>query len=106
MMVRSSVKGSEGAIGCCCYYHSYHHNPITLTTTATVSLPTLTQSIRCDIESSLPARHGVVISRKIDCAINELMDTFIQNNISPWYTSIVSDPTPSIETLRLVWNYI
>ncbi|XP_050715248.1 sorting nexin-25-like isoform X2 [Eriocheir sinensis] len=69
------------------------------------ALHTLTSSICCDIESSLPARHGVVISRKIDCAINELMDTFIQNNINPWYTNIVSDPTPSIETLRNVLWY-
>lgn len=59
------------------------------------------------MESSLPARHGVVISRKIDCAINELMDTFIQNSITPWYTSIVSDPTPSIDTLRsAVHNFL
>ncbi|MPC38067.1 Sorting nexin-25 [Portunus trituberculatus] len=62
-------------------------------------------SIRCDVESSLPARHGVVISRKIDCAINELIDTFIQNSVTPWYTTIVSDPSPSIETLRNVLWY-
>ncbi|XP_063882001.1 sorting nexin-25-like isoform X2 [Scylla paramamosain] len=69
------------------------------------ALHSITSSIRCDVECSLPARHGVVISRKIDCAINELIDTFIQNSVTPWYTTIVSDPSPSIETLRNVLWY-
>lgn len=50
----------------------------------------------------MPSRHGVVISRKIDAAINELIDLFIENNVTPWYSSRVSDPAPSIEILRLV----
>ena len=42
----------------------------------------------------------MVITRKIDSAINELIDSFIQNNVTHWYSDLVSDVSPSIEALR------
>ncbi|XP_042241233.1 sorting nexin-25-like isoform X2 [Homarus americanus] len=69
------------------------------------ALHTLIASVRCDAESSLPTRHGAVISRKIDGAINELIDGFIENDVTPWYASLVNDSTPSIEALRSVLWY-
>ncbi|KAK7070181.1 hypothetical protein SK128_020601 [Halocaridina rubra] len=64
------------------------------------ALHALTSSVRCDLETTLPTRQGVVITRKIDGAINELIDTFIQNNVTPWYSDLVNDGTCSIEALR------
>ncbi|XP_042890697.1 sorting nexin-25-like isoform X2 [Penaeus japonicus] len=69
------------------------------------ALHNLIASIRCESETSMPSRHGVVISRKIDAAINELIDLFIENNVTPWYSSRVSDAAPSIEILRSVLWY-
>ncbi|XP_066961778.1 sorting nexin-25-like isoform X2 [Macrobrachium rosenbergii] len=69
------------------------------------ALHALTSSVRCDLESTLPSRHGVVITRKIDSAVNELIDSFIENNVTPWYSHLVSDSMPSIEALRSVLWY-
>lgn len=59
------------------------------------------QNVRC-VEASSSGRHGVVISRKIDAAINELIDGLIVNNVTPWYSTLVTDTAPSIDTLRSV----
>lgn len=62
------------------------------------------QNVRC-VEASSSGRHGVVISRKIDAAINELIDGLIVNNVTPWYSTLVTDTAPSIDTLRSVSHY-
>ncbi|XP_045616157.1 sorting nexin-25 isoform X1 [Procambarus clarkii] len=69
------------------------------------ALHALIASVRCDAESSLPTRHGAIISRKIDGAINELIDGFIENDVTPWYATLVNETTPSIEALRSVLWY-
>ncbi|XP_069940046.1 sorting nexin-25 isoform X2 [Cherax quadricarinatus] len=69
------------------------------------ALHALISNVRCDAESSLPTRHGAVISRKIDSAINELIDGFIENDVIPWYKNLVNETTPSTEALRSVLWY-
>ncbi|KAK3892859.1 hypothetical protein Pcinc_003300 [Petrolisthes cinctipes] len=70
------------------------------------ALQAIVANVRC-AEASSSGRHGVVISRKIDAAINELIDGLIVNNVTPWYSTLVMDTAPSIDTLRnVLWDSV
>ncbi|XP_076054361.1 sorting nexin-25-like isoform X3 [Oratosquilla oratoria] len=66
------------------------------------ALHSLVMSSRHDVDRVARLKQGVVVSRKLDAALGEIMDHFIEHNVLPWYVDLVHESTPTMETLRSV----
>ena len=58
------------------------------------------QSLQNETDNHLPARQNIIVSRKIDGALSEIVDKWIDTMVLPWYGDLVHDTSPSIDTLR------